>query len=420
MFIPIIQCEKIIGKGGLIGKVSLCLFVLQFLKVRREKLKKKWIFMPMFVLLVFFAFETKPVSAMITSQIFYSQEDPELGKKVYASVFEINSGEKYAYCIQRSKITPADGSMTSDWIEVVNENLRKVLYYGYGGPADMGYTPVETSCAAAEANGDNETSIGRIVLEEIQELESPPTNFRVWIVRTNKGKTQDIAFYTTLTTGQLILQKVDKENPDLFLGGAIYGVYEDAECTVQIGEVVTDDSGKSQPIELPEGMYYLKELVAPEGYQINEEILEAKVPVERTITVTATDRMVLPTVEMKIKKQNVKGEPLAQAEFELFADENGDVLVAKGSTDENGELIFSELTEGTAYYLKETKAPEGYFLLDKVYEVVADGTVKTVVNEKIFVLPNTGSVSLITLELLGIWCFTKVRKKERRYEKKNI
>ena len=413
MFIPLIQCEDFIGKGGLIGEVSLYLFLMQFLKVRREKLKKKWIFMPMFVLLVFLAFDMKPVHAMVTAYTLYGQEDPELGKKVYASLFEINRGEKYAFCIERSKITPADGSATSAWIELFNEDLRKVLYYGYNGPADMGYTVVETSCAAAAANGDNETSIGQRVLEEIRMLEAPPVNFRVWMVETNKGKTQDIAFYTTLTTGILILEKVDVDNPELLLEGAKYGIYSDSECTVQIGEIVTGESGKSEPVEVPEGVCFLKELEAPEGYQISKDILEVKILVERTVTITASDSMEVPTVDMLILKQNVKGEMLSDAEFTLYEDAACTVEVATGSTNEKGELIFSELLEGNTYYLKETKAPEGYFLLDKIYEVVADGTEISVTNEKIFVLPNTGSSGLATLELFGLWCIIKSRKKEK-------
>ena len=376
-------------------------------------MKKKWIFMPMFVLLVFFAFDMKPVHAMVTSMTMYRQEDPELGKRIYSSIFEINNGEKYAFCIERSKFTPTDGDPISEWIELYNEDLRKVLYYGYNGPENMGYSVVETSCGAAAAYGDNETSIGRRVLEEVQALPSPPANFRVWMVETNGGSTQNIAFYTTLTTGQLILEKVDEENPEMKLSGAVYGIYSDEECTVKIGEITTDESGKSSPVEVPEGLCFLKELVAPEGYQISDDIMEVDILVERTITVTATDSAEVPTVEMIVRKQNEKGEPLAEAEFELYEDKECTVFVTSGNTNESGELIFAELVKGKIYYLKEVKAPEGYFLSNKVYEVVADGTEIFVTNEKVVVLPNTGSNKMLFLELTGIWCMIKSRKKER-------
>ena len=52
-------------------------------------------------------------------------------------------------------------------------------------------------------------------------------------------------------------------------------------------------------------------------------------------------------------------------------------------------------------------------LLDKLYEVVVDGTELPVVNEKIFVLPNTGSSDALFMNLVGIWCVIKSLKKER-------
>lgn len=80
--------------------------------------------------------------------------------------------------------------------------------------------------------------------------------------------------------------------------------------------------------------------------------------------------------------------PLAGAEFTLYTDENC-TSVAKPqlqssgtvASDNDGHITFTGLDEGT-YYLKETKAPDGYTLSDPTYKFVikadinADGSLK--------------------------------------------
>ena len=122
------------------------------------------------------------------------QENPYTGRYLYTGVFQVDG--ILAFCIERSVNTPPKGSPTGEWIPITNENLRKVLYYGYNGPKNLGYTYVETALAAGEANGDGDNALGRAVLAEIIENPVPPENFKVWKVETNGGTTQDLAFYT--------------------------------------------------------------------------------------------------------------------------------------------------------------------------------------------------------------------------------
>ena len=370
--------------------------------------------MPVFLIVMFILCGMNPVQAKVSSYERYKQMDEGLDKYIYSALFSLDDGKKFAFCIQRSKMVPAAGSKTSDWIEVFNEDLRKVLYYGYGGPEDKGYTVVETSCAAAAANGDNDTTIGTTVLEEIRLLDSPPENFRIWKVSTNGGFSQDLAFFTTLTTGELNLEKTSLDEVyECSLEGAVYGIFLDEECKVQVAELITDEAGKSKTITLDEGTYYVKELQPPLGYLLNEEILPVHVLVERTVTVMVSDKPIPPTTDLEIKKVNVLGECLEGAEFALYEDEACSQLVGMGTTDASGKVVFKELIKDKKYYLKETKAPDGYMLLDKLYEVVVDGTELPVVNEKIFVLPNTGSSDALFMNLVGIWCVIKSLKKER-------
>ena len=68
-------------------------------------------------------------------------------------------------------------------------------------------------------------------------------------------------------------------------------------------------------------------------------------------------------------KQNSKdGKALAGAEFTVYSDKDLKNSVAIATTDANGKLAFGFKSEGS-FYLKETKAPSGYVLSDKVVEL---------------------------------------------------
>ena len=61
------------------------------------------------------------------------------------------------------------------------------------------------------------------------------------------------------------------------VGGAVFGVYSDANCSQEIGTVATGDNGVSNPLQLPctaagSYTYYIKEKIAPKGHDLNAEV----------------------------------------------------------------------------------------------------------------------------------------------------
>ena len=60
------------------------------------------------------------------------------------------------------------------------------------------------------------------------------------------------------------------------VGGAVFGIYSDAGCSQEIGRVTTGDNSVSNPLQLPctsagNYTYYVKELAAPAGHNLNTE-----------------------------------------------------------------------------------------------------------------------------------------------------
>ncbi|MCD8336107.1 MAG: hypothetical protein LUD18_02330 [Lachnospiraceae bacterium] len=153
----------------------------------------------------------------------------------------------------------------------------------------------------------------------------------------------------------------------------------------EITNFVTDESGSvTLPSKLAKGTYYIREVNAPEGYVLSEDI-EFEVTEYNawpdTITVELTDTPEKGQIIVS-KYDADTGESLAGAVFAVFANE--DVVTPDGTTryvknqyietftiGEDGTGMSSELYLGS-YYVQEIQAPEGYCLDDTRMEVALE------------------------------------------------
>lgn len=91
--------------------------------------------------------------------------------------------------------------------------------------------------------------------------------------------------YLKVYTYDLVVTKVDAANDNTKLKGAKFAIYSDLACEKQVGTVqVTGDDGTATFAGLKEGTYYLKETVAPTGYNLNTTVFEITVPGNNTTT----------------------------------------------------------------------------------------------------------------------------------------
>ena len=103
----------------------------------------------------------------------------------------------------------------------------------------------------------------------------------------------------TVYTYQLAFLKTgegvdDEGNPTTpALAGAVFGIYKNESCTELIDKVTTNENGYAVSTNVGAGDYWVKELVAPTGYSLNDQkykITADWTTATTTVTGTVTDR----------------------------------------------------------------------------------------------------------------------------------
>lgn len=209
----------------------------------------------------------------------------------------------------------------------------------------------------------------------VHEIESPEgfilsdEPFPVVITEDKQVVKIDIENY--FIKGDVHLIKIDKNYPDHKLSGAKFAIYDDGdgdgvyteELDPLVGYLKEVQDGYYEYKDLPYGKYIVRELEAPEGYQLDEN--------DYPISVTEAGQVIDVKNSAKgftnapiggklhLTKTDVStGKVIPNAGF-MIRDEKGKT-VAKGYTDKNGVAIF-ELPIGK-YTYQEFDAPKGYIL----------------------------------------------------------
>ena len=190
----------------------------------------------------------------------------------------------------------------------------------------------------------------------------------------------------------------------------------------------TDENGNLSFKALQWGNHEIREILAPDGYSLNTNKITFTVGTDNKITITSKgtetdtngnikitvtkDGNISAVVEDKpapydllIHKVNEKDKVLEGAEFTLYSDAECKQEIAKAVSKSDGTLRFDDLIVGKTYYLKETKAPEGYRIpvnpdgSDIVYTIKAesvpvDNLFKVIINGKEYDSSSTGAFKI--------------------------
>ena len=172
-----------------------------------------------------------------------------------------------------------------------------------------------------------------------------------------------------------------------FLSGVEYGFYTDFGCSEGslLRRAVTE-RGVALIEDVEEGTYYLKEIRTVDGYIKSDEVYEVVIgpkdnePVFEPVIMSLVNQRTALSLDLIKTSEDM---PVEGAVYGLYAGSDiyscEDVLlvhegelVETGVTDANGHIEYKKaLPWGVDYYVKEIKAPYGYALDDKTYDVLS-------------------------------------------------
>jgi LPXTG-motif cell wall-anchored protein len=140
-----------------------------------------------------------------------------------------------------------------------------------------------------------------------------------------------------LTPGDVRLTKVDRNDPDAVLKGAVFKLIDSNGKTLKTG-LTTDNSGQFVVKDLAPGKYFFIETKAPENYAIDDTPIPFVIEKgqAKAVEITATDKPLEVT-------RSLDGKPGATYNV---VDENGHIIARGVMADEEGNVNFEGLATG--------------------------------------------------------------------------
>ena len=174
---------------------------------------------------------------------------------------------------------------------------------------------------------------------------------------------------------------------------AKYGVYTDKACKNKVGEITIGKDGTGS-IQLPEKQYYVKEISAPTGYSISEEVFALKVDENIFVTEDFTRGTI------KVNKTAEDG-IISGREFKITYSYNGKSLSETAKTNANGVAEFSGLKvyntstgKSITYTVSEINVDTRYEVPKAQNVTLTSGDVDLTVNVKFNNQLKTGSIKI--------------------------
>lgn len=252
--------------------------------------------------------------------------------------FAVSGGSFYT-----EAVTGEDGTVT---VEVPEKG--KYLITELEPPAGYTIDP-ETYTVEVKAHSADDVNIAAI-------HKSQDHQTRVELTKVNeKGQQLEGAEFS-------IFDAEGKQPAKFTQEGSVYTYSEDDGVTA-----IT--AGNAEIVGLPVGNYILRENKAPEKYIPMEDMsFHVRADLyDKALELTAEN---LPHEKgVAVLKESPDGTRLRGAVFTLYKADNTEV--EKVTTDKAGVALFTGLNPGR-YYIKETKAPEGYKPLDKRFDFIID------------------------------------------------
>ena len=219
-------------------------------------------------------------------------------------------------------------------------------------------------------------------------------------ISANEGK----AIENDLIYGSVTGKKVDEDGNAL--GGALIGLFrtDDGELTKEnaIMTVTSAEDGSFSFGNIPYGTWYIREIEAPAGFELDDTIYPVTIGADgQVVEVEIVNEFIRGNIHLTKMDAKYPDNKLTGATFEVYKDSNGsgklddgDELLGTLAEKDIGEYGMDNLLYGR-YFVKETKAPEGFVLDTGVYEVMID------TDDKTYEVENKAGVGFINEALRG-------------------
>lgn len=190
--------------------------------------------------------------------------------------------------------------------------------------------------------------------------------------------------------GSVSGKKTDEDGKAL--GGAVIGIFktgtEEFTTETAIATTITATDGSFSFAEVPYGTWVIREIESPKGFVLSEEEIAVTISeVDEVVEIELVNYFIKGNIELTKVDKDYPDNKLSGAVFEVYADTNGngefdkdDELLGEMTELDGGIYQMNELRYGK-YFVKETKAPEGFILDENVYPVSIEENGKTYVVE---------------------------------------
>lgn len=308
-----------------------------------------------------------------------------------------------------------DPSHFSVSVDVQSGNVLVKKINNIGNPvADCNFELYKDEACTQKVASGKSANNGEITFKKLKvgtyfvKETSVPTGYlldtNIKRIDVRNGETSTVEFKNNEPTGRLLIHKVSENNDKV--GGAVFSVIAEENIKNVAGtktfylkgqEVAkitsANGTGIAEIAELPLGKYSVREIQAPRGYLLNEQVFQVNLEYKNSTTpvIELDIKGVInhePTGTIAIVKKDSKTGSVAQGDatlenavYKIYANEDiynvakskkfyskGD-LVATRNTDKDGNTTdVTGLPLGT-YIVKEETAPKGYLLDTTTYEV---------------------------------------------------
>lgn len=326
-----------------------------------------------------------------------------------------------AFCSDSNASTPggAGTSIVSEY-ELNNNEVKVILYYGYGGPGECvshdmnGYAETHYAIDWAldrNASNKNLASAAYAKLYTNQADKSVADSITAYAGSSGVSGTQSLIYFKYQPKpkyGHLNLAKRGATTKEVLLGAA-YEVYSDPSCSVYANDingnhtlrVTSANAPYSNTLTYAPGTYYVRESrTLPAGTRWDSTVYTVRIVADQSVWVSPygwNEDIEYGSARIRKTDSTDPDKTVPGAVYRIYTDPSCTVR-AKSDLGADIELVTDRTNSNTVtvapgtYYIKEFQAAEGYRLSDTVYPLTVRRGETGLVN--VTDPPNTGYVKI--------------------------